>query len=158
MKKSLTEESLADLSTKLQQANNDFAKIYPGETGKRQPVHTVYGGAHLFKSDSAARLGALARRSLDQFAPDFFSFAKAIGLGGAGELPDSPEEDSGLLSRLEADNEQVREENRAAWFAHAIYNRVGEKLRREPVEDFRIDFEDGYGNRPDDEEDESGDG
>jgi citrate lyase beta subunit len=28
-----------------------------------------------------------------------------------------------------------------------------EKLRREPVEDFRIDFEDGYGNRPDAEED-----
>ncbi len=28
-----------------------------------------------------------------------------------------------------------------------------EKLQREPVEDFRIDFEDGYGNRPDDEED-----
>ncbi|MGH9928790.1 MAG: DUF6986 family protein, partial [Pyrinomonadaceae bacterium] len=34
-----------------------------------------------------------------------------------------------------------------------VYNRVSEKLRREPVEDFRIDFEDGYGNRPDDEED-----
>jgi hypothetical protein len=30
---------------------------------------------------------------------------------------------------------------------------VKEKLRREPVEDFRIDFEDGYGNRPDVEED-----
>ena len=28
-----------------------------------------------------------------------------------------------------------------------------EKLRREPVEDFRLDFEDGYGNRPDAEED-----
>ena len=28
-----------------------------------------------------------------------------------------------------------------------------EKLQREPVEDFRIDFEDGYGNRPDEEED-----
>ena len=28
-----------------------------------------------------------------------------------------------------------------------------EKLKREPVEDFRIDFEDGYGNRPDAEED-----
>src|SRR5256714_13305217 len=27
------------------------------------------------------------------------------------------------------------------------------KLQREPVEDFRIDFEDGYGNRPDSEED-----
>src|SRR5205807_3737211 len=34
-----------------------------------------------------------------------------------------------------------------------VYDRVRDKLRREPVEDFRIDFEDGYGNRPDDEED-----
>ena len=153
MKKSLTEESVGDISAKLRQANNDFAKIYPGETGKRQPVHTVYGGAHLFKSDSAERLGALARRSLDQFAPDFLSFAKAIDLDGADGLPDSLEEDSGLLNRLETNDEQVRLENRPAWFAHAIYNRVSEKLRREPVEDFRIDFEDGYGNRPDDEED-----
>jgi citrate lyase beta subunit len=30
---------------------------------------------------------------------------------------------------------------------------VIEKLEREPVEDFRIDIEDGYGNRPDEEED-----
>src|SRR5258705_13399187 len=101
MKKSLTEESVGDISAKLRQANNDFARIYPGETGKRQPVHTVYGGAHLFKSDSAARLGALARRSLDQFAPDFLGFAKAIGLKGADLLPNSPEEDAGLSTRLE---------------------------------------------------------
>src|SRR5262249_25245601 len=39
------------------------------------------------------------------------------------------------------------------WLAHTIYRRVREKLRREPIEDFRLDFEDGYGNRPDDEED-----
>ncbi|HEY0432179.1 MAG TPA: hypothetical protein VGC61_10180, partial [Pyrinomonadaceae bacterium] len=153
MKKSLSEESLAGLSAKLQQANKTFADVYPGETGKRQPVHTVYGGAHLFKSDSAARLGALARRSLDQFAPDFLSFAKAIGLSGAEQLPDSPEDDDGLLAKLEADREQVRHTNKSAWLAHSIYNRVSEKLRREPVEDFRIDFEDGYGNRPDAEED-----
>ena len=37
---------------------------------------------------------------------------------------------------------------------HTIYGRVLEKLQREPVEDFRIDFEDGYGNRPDAEEDQ----
>jgi len=30
---------------------------------------------------------------------------------------------------------------------------VLEKLSREAVEDFRIDYEDGYGNRPDAEED-----
>ena len=34
-----------------------------------------------------------------------------------------------------------------------IHARVTDKLVREPVEDFRIDFEDGYGNRPDAEED-----
>lgn len=153
MKKSLSEESLAGLSAKLQQANQTFAGVYPGETGKRQPVHTVYGGAHLFKSDSAGRLGALARRSLDQFAPDFLSFAKAIGLPDAEQLPDSPDDDDGLLAKLEADREQVRHTNKSAWLAHSIYNRVSEKLRREPVEDFRIDFEDGYGNRPDAEED-----
>jgi citrate lyase beta subunit len=107
----------------LRQANEKFARHYPGETGRRQPVHTVYGGAHLFKSDSAARLGSLARRSLEQFAPDATTFAKAVDLIGDAEL-------------------------------HAtIYQRVTEKLQREPVEDFRIDFEDGYGNRPDDEED-----
>ncbi|MGZ8845833.1 MAG: DUF6986 family protein, partial [Pyrinomonadaceae bacterium] len=153
MKNSLSEESVRDLSAKLQQANSEFADNYPGETGKRQPVHTVYGGAHLFKSDSAARLGALARRSLDQFAPDFLSFAKAIALPGADHLPESLEEDDGLTASLATNPEQVRQTNKAAWLAHSIYNRVSEKLRREPVEDFRIDFEDGYGNRPDEEED-----
>lgn len=37
--------------------------------------------------------------------------------------------------------------------AEAIYRRVVAKLESEPVEDFRIDFEDGFGTRPDDEED-----
>ena len=58
-----------------------------------------------------------------------------------------------LKTRLENDPDSVREENKAAWLAHTIYSRVQEKLKREPVEDFRIDFEDGYGNRPDAEED-----
>jgi citrate lyase beta subunit len=34
-----------------------------------------------------------------------------------------------------------------------VFERVREKLAREAVEDFRIDFEDGYGTRPDAEED-----
>lgn len=37
--------------------------------------------------------------------------------------------------------------------ADEVHARVLAKLRREPVEDLRIDFEDGYGLRPDDEED-----
>ncbi len=38
-----------------------------------------------------------------------------------------------------------------------IDKRVRDKLAREPIEDFRIDFEDGYGNRPDAEEDHHAD-
>ncbi len=153
MKASLSEESLRDLTDRLRQANEAFAAIYKGETGRRQPVHTVYGGAHLFKSDSAKRLGSLARRSLDQFAPDFLMFAKAIGLPGADQLPESLDDANDLISILEASPDRMRRANKEAWLAHTIYKRVTEKLRHEPIEDFRIDFEDGYGNRPDEEED-----
>ena len=153
MKTSLTDASTGAINASLSESNREFAQRYPGETGQRQPVHTVYGGAHLFRADSAQRLGALARRSLDQFAPDFIMFAKAIGLSGAAELPDSGTEAEELATQLELQPEVVRQERKAAWLAHTIYDRVAEKLRREPVEDFRIDFEDGYGNRPDAEED-----
>ena len=142
MKHSLSNESLTDLTERLRAANEEFTSHYRGETGRRQPVHTVYGGAHLFKADSASRLGALARRSLDQFAPDFITFARAINLPGSDELPETVENAAELVNK-----------NKAAWFSDTIYRRVGEKLQREPVEDFRIDFEDGYGNRPDEEED-----
>ncbi|UNO38920.1 HpcH/HpaI aldolase/citrate lyase family protein [Streptomyces sp. MST-110588] len=39
--------------------------------------------------------------------------------------------------------------------ARPVYERVRAKLEREPVEDLRVDFEDGYGPRPDAEEDEA---
>ncbi|HLL73511.1 MAG TPA: hypothetical protein VK363_18870 [Pyrinomonadaceae bacterium] len=133
MKTSLTTDNTRDIITGLQQANADFARDYAGETGRRQPVHTVYGGAHLFKADTPRRLGALALRSLSQFAPDADTFARAVGLTGAHE--------SSVDARTHA------------LHASTIYERVREKLEREPVEDFRIDFEDGYGNRPDTEED-----
>ena len=153
MPTSLSVESLKDLTSSLQKANDEFVKHYPGESGKRQPVHTVYGGAHLFKSDSARRLGALARRSLDQFAPDFVTLAHALELPGSSQLPRAMGDADDLVSGLENEPERLRRENKAAWLAHTICKRVNEKLLREPVEDFRIDFEDGYGNRPDAEED-----
>jgi citrate lyase beta subunit len=150
---SLSGELLSSITETLRQTNLAFAESYPGETGRRQPVHTVYGGAHLFRSDSARRLGQVAERALTENAPDFVVFARAIGLPLSDELPDVLDYATGLKHRLETDAEAVREENKAAWLAHTIYIRVQEKLRREPVEDFRIDFEDGYGNRPDAEED-----
>ena len=153
MKITLSDSSIKAVSDSLSTANNAFMKEYPGETGRRQPVHTVYGGAHLFRADSAKRLGQVAERALSEYARDFVVFAQAIGLPGVEELPDVLNYAYGLKARLEVDPDAVREENKAAWLAYTIYSRVQEKLSREPVEDFRIDFEDGYGNRPDAEED-----
>ncbi|MEV6738812.1 aldolase/citrate lyase family protein [Streptomyces sp. NPDC051104] len=39
--------------------------------------------------------------------------------------------------------------------AEPVHDRVRAKLEREPIEDLRVDFEDGYGPRPDAEEDQS---
>jgi citrate lyase beta subunit len=153
MKHSLSEHSLQAISESLSASNRTFVAQYPGESGRRQPVHTVYGGAHLFRADSVRRLGQVAERALAENAPDFVVFARAIGLPLAQQLPDVLDYATGLRHRLEIDAEAVRTENKPAWLAHAIYTRVQEKLNREPVEDFRIDFEDGYGNRPDSEED-----
>jgi hypothetical protein len=121
-KQDLTPTDLGPILQKLRRANESVARDFPGESTDRQPVHTVYGGAHLFKADSARKLGALALSALDDYAPDPQTLAAALGLG--------PEVD-----------------------VATVRSRIVEKLRREPVEDFRIDFEDGYGNRIDTEED-----
>lgn len=122
---------------RLAAANAAFATRYPGETGHRQPVHTVYGGAQIFKRDTAQKLGAVALRSMEEFAPDARTLARAIDLDAVNR--------EGIL-----DSEATQRRTR---LIDTVYERVLEKLRREPVEDFRIDFEDGYGNRPDAEED-----
>jgi citrate lyase beta subunit len=152
MKTTLSTEATHAVNDLLQQANAEFAHNYPGESGRRQPVHTVYGGAHLFKADTPQRLGVLALRALAQFAPDPLLFARAVGLPGAEVLPAEPEQLAQLRVPFEG-SEYVAPDSKPAQLAHTIYERVQEKLRREPVEDFRIDFEDGYGNRPDAEED-----
>ncbi|MGH9379346.1 MAG: DUF6986 family protein [Thermoanaerobaculia bacterium] len=91
---------------------------------RRQPVHTVYGGAHLFKAETAGRLGELALAALERFAATPEALAAAAGwANNDGEL------------------------------AARVHGRILDKLQREPVEDYRIDFEDGYGIRSDEEED-----
>ena len=72
----------------------------------RQPVQTLYGGAHLFRPDTTIKLGAIARKAWDQFGP-----------------------------------------------TGKQHERIAAKLKSEPVEDLRVDFEDGYGVRSNDDED-----
>ncbi|MCY7375764.1 MAG: hypothetical protein LH472_07305 [Pyrinomonadaceae bacterium] len=119
----------------------------------RSPVHVVYGGANLFTAATPAKLGKIARQSLETYAPSFAEFARAMWLAGAEVLPIYDDAIRNLERRLIECEEEVKSENFAAWFAWTIYNRTIEKLTREPIEDFRIDFEDGYGFRADAEED-----
>lgn len=153
MKRTLPPDALQEIAARLSHAHKAFERRYPGPPAERQPVHVVYGGAHLFRSGTTKRLGELALQSLEEYAPDFAAFARAIGLAGVDQLPAAPDAIASIASAVEADAGTVRRQNPPAWLAHTVYRRVREKLRREPVEDFRLDFEDGYGNRPDNEED-----
>jgi citrate lyase beta subunit len=127
LKPSLSASDLRGVLTGLSRDNAALARACPGDGGAAQPVQTYYDGAHLFTVDVASRLGANALAALDEYAPDGRTLAQATGLGAD-----------------QAD--QVA-------FADDIRRRVVEKLRTQPIEDYRIDFEDGYGNRPDPEED-----
>ncbi len=108
----------------LMAANQRFNQRYPGEPTTRQPVHTIYGGAHIFSLDMVAKFSRASLAALSEYAPNAQVLAKAL-TGAAG--------DSGVWTK--------------------VYQRVQDKLRTAPIEDFRIDFEDGYGTRSDEEED-----
>lgn len=153
MNASLTTENISAIVSQLRTANLSFARMFPGDSDQRQAVHTVYGGAQIFKADTASKLGTTALNSLIEYAPDFVMFAKGIGLPGNEQLPNSAAQITALGKKVSKDLSAAKKVNEAAWLAFTIYDRVVEKLSREPVEDFRIDFEDGYGNRPNDEED-----
>src|SRR5262249_40221053 len=63
---SLPESTLSDLTARLRSVQDEFVRHYPGELGQRQPVHTVYGGGHLFKGDTGRKLGELAIKAMEQ--------------------------------------------------------------------------------------------
>jgi len=105
----------------LNKGNIRIAKRFHGDSPLRQPVHTFNSGADLFSADLVAKLGAVARRTLEKYAPDVRTLSEVLGY------------EHGI--------------------AELVYPLVVEKLSREPIEDLRIDFEEGFGERPDEEED-----
>src|SRR5207245_488706 len=106
MKTSFTPDSITPLLQSLRLSNAEFSKLYPGDSPARQPVHTVYGGAQIFKVDTAPKLGAAALNALRENAGTASIFAKAMGM-----------------------KSNASEQN-------TLYNRIVEKLKTEPVEDF----------------------
>ena len=148
MELSLNQDSLKQVLDSLTNSNKLISTIYPGESPERQPVETLYGGAQLFKSDSTQKIGSLAVSNFKEYAPDFITLAKALELPGYQDLTGNIEE-----LRAQAKKGNIRESSPGLWLAYEVFNKIKNKIEREAVEDFRIDFEDGFGNRPDDEED-----
>jgi citrate lyase beta subunit len=149
---SITDIEKEILLNSLQTANLKFQQTYPGDKPGRQPVHTVYGGANLFKSDTCVKMGEMALKSLQTYSPDFVTLAKVLKIEGHDELPDDEKKIRKLEKKLGKMSEADRKQH-PAWLSYTVYNKIIQKLQTEAVEDFRIDFEDGFGNRPDDEED-----
>lgn len=123
MKPLISPKSIAAARGSLRRANLRFLRDYPGEPLRRQPVHIYHEGAQHFSAARTAEVGRIAQETLRRHAPDATALGHSLGLPAGGEL------------------------------AARVHRRVVEKLEREPIEDFRIDFEDGFGARPDDEED-----
>lgn len=86
-----------------------------------QPIHVVYGGANLFTAETVPKLGRMAIKSLETYAPNEADWAAAFNI--------------------------------RPHIVGEVRERVLARLQTRAVEDFRVDFEDGYGIRPDAEED-----
>ncbi|MBP2476207.1 hypothetical protein JOF53_005079 [Crossiella equi] len=114
----------AVLDEQLAGVDAERERAYPGDPGGRQPVHTVYVPADRVRPGLAAAWGAQARAVLAEHAPDGAALAAATGVDGAG-----------------------------AEGAADLHRRVLAKLSVEPVEDLRVDLEDGFGAPGDAEED-----
>jgi citrate lyase beta subunit len=117
----LGEADLVAVDDVVAPADAAMAGGFPGDDGRRQPLHTVYVPADRVRADLVPVWGAAARRTLDRHAGSASVFAAAVG----------------------ADVDAVAD----------VWPLLLAKLESEPIEDLRIDLEDGYGPHDDDEED-----
>lgn len=117
-------EPIQTILDRLSLSNLALRKQYPGPSFEQQPIHTVYGGAHLFQSNTAVKLSELALKHFLTYAPSV----------------------SDLMDGLCLDPRKEKQITLA-------YDRTVQKLKGQAVADLRIDFEDGFGLRSDEEED-----
>ncbi|MBB2993080.1 hypothetical protein FHR72_004587 [Mycolicibacterium iranicum] len=114
MTRRLDDAVLTDVDRRLSAADAHLAAHYPGDDGRRQPIHTVYIPGDQYSASMPAQWGSAA-------------LAAANDAGG-----------------LDAVASLVRASNETDCEAETLAALVEHKLTTEPVEDLRIDFEDGY--------------
>ncbi len=120
----LSEQTLGGIDEALAATDTFLAENYPGEDGRRQPVHTVYVPADRYTPDLPAEWG---RTALDLVEEHGGMASVCAGVGLSDEI------------------------------TAQVADRVSAKLAASPIEDLRLDFEDGYGDRGDEAEDADSD-
>lgn len=119
----LPEDVVAALTAGLEPIDAALAARHPGDPGTRQPVHTCYLPADQMRPDVVLTWGEAARRLLATHVGDAAALAQATGGDPTPAI------------------------------AEAVHRHVLSALTVEPVQDLRVDLEDGYGIRSDDAED-----
>ncbi|MBX8686033.1 aldolase [Mycobacterium sp. 20091114027_K0903767] len=119
----LDDAVLADVDRRLSAADAQLANRYPGDDGRRQPIHTVYIPGNRYTATMPADWGSAALTT----AKDAGGLDAVASLVGASTGIDCEPDTLATL--------------------------VENKLTTEPIEDLRIDFEDGYGTFDDATED-----
>ena len=110
----LTDSILDRIDTELSDTDAFLDQAYPGEQGRRQPVHTVYVPADRYTPELPRQWGDAALALVEEH----------------GGMP-------ALCGELGLDDV----------IAAQVADRVVTKLQTDPIEDLRLDFEDGYGDR-----------
>ncbi|UXA11197.1 aldolase [Mycobacterium sp. SMC-8] len=123
MTRCLDDAVLTDIDRRLAATDAELMARYPGDDGRRQPVHTVYIPGNRYSATMPAEWGSAALAA----ARDAGGLDAVAALVGASDGCDCAPE---TLASL-----------------------VENKLSTEPIEDLRIDFEDGYGTFDDATED-----
>ena len=123
MTRRLDDAVLAGVDHRLEAADAQLVTRYPGDDGRRQPIHTVYIPGNRYTATMPADWGSTALAAAKD-AGGLDAVAALVGASGGTDC--EPE----TLAAL-----------------------VENKLATEPIEDLRIDFEDGYGTFDDATED-----
>jgi citrate lyase beta subunit len=117
----LDEPVYARLDAQLAGADELLRGQYPGESGARQPIHTVYVPADRYGAATVRGWGDEALALMDEHLDG----AKAVA----------------VIAGIDME------------LAAAVLPLVRAKLGHEPIEDLRVDFEDGYGPHSPEQED-----
>nr|WP_330166665.1 aldolase/citrate lyase family protein [Brevibacterium sp. CCUG 69071] len=133
------QRTLAEIDSLLSETDALLRTSYPGERDARQPVHTVYVPGH----DTSPTLPRdWGRQALDAVESN----------GGMVQLAErviiAARKEAGAVS-----GSIVPSLHQIAREAEMLAEAVTEKLRSEPIEDLRLDFEDGFGRQSDESED-----